>query len=62
MSNNTLALPQRDGSKQRLWLTRFVGSGSTSNIWECRFHNCGDLFAVKVIEVLLPSDAGSRQP
>jgi len=62
MSNNTLALPQCAESKQRLWLTRFVASGSTGNVWECRFdNNCNDLFAVKVVEVLLPSDAGSRQ-
>ena len=61
MSNNTLALPQRTESKQCLWLTPFVASGSTGNVWECRFDNCDDLFAVKVVEVLLPSDAGSRQ-
>jgi hypothetical protein len=62
MSNNTLALPQcARSSKQRLWLTRFVASGSTGNVWECRFDNSDDLFAVKVVEVLRPSDAGSRQ-
>ena len=61
MSNNTLALPQHAGRKQRLWLTRFVGSGSTGNVWECRFDNCDDLFAVKVVEMLLPSDADRRQ-
>ena len=61
MSNNTLALPQRAESKQRLWLTRFVAAGSTGNVWECRFDNCDDLFAVKVVEVLLSSDSGSRQ-
>jgi hypothetical protein len=46
--------------KQRLWLTRFLASGSTGNIWECRFDNCDDLFAVKISEDLR-SDAGSRQ-
>ena len=61
MSNNTLALPHRAEGKQRLWLTCFVGSGSTGNVWECRFDNCDDLFAVKVVEVLLLSDVGSRQ-
>ncbi|KAM6493293.1 hypothetical protein JOM56_011427 [Amanita muscaria] len=62
MSNNTLVLPQcARNSKQRLWLTRFIGSGSTGNVWECRFDNCDDLFAVKVVEVLRPSDAGSRE-
>jgi hypothetical protein len=61
MSNSTL-LPQcaRSG-KERLWLTRFIASGSTGNVWECRFDNCDDLFAVKVVEVLRLSDAGSRR-
>ena len=62
MSNNTLALPQCvKSSKQRLWLTRFVASGSTGNDWECRFDNCDNLFAIKAVEVLRPSDASSRQ-
>ena len=51
MSNNTLALPLCVKSgKQRLWLTRFLGSGSTGNAWECRFDDCDDLFAAKVVE------------
>jgi len=62
LSNNTLALPQcAESGNQRLWLTRFVASGSTGNVWECCFDNCDDLFAVKVVEVLRPSDAGSRR-
>jgi hypothetical protein len=62
LSNNTLALPQcAESGNQRLWLTRFVASGSTGNVWKCRFDNCDDLFAVKVVELLRPSDAGSRQ-
>ena len=62
MSNNTLALPLCVKSgRQRLWLTRFLGSGSTGNAWECRFDDCDDLFAAKVVEVLRPSDADSRQ-
>ncbi|KIL58501.1 hypothetical protein M378DRAFT_170490 [Amanita muscaria Koide BX008] len=62
MSNNTLVLPQcARSSKQRLWLTRFVASGSTGNVWQCRFDNCDELFAVKVVEMLRLSDAGSRQ-
>ncbi|KAM6493282.1 hypothetical protein JOM56_011416 [Amanita muscaria] len=62
MSNNTLVLPQcARSSKQCLWLTRFIASGSTGNVWQCRFDNCDDLFAVKVVEVLRPSDAGSQQ-
>jgi hypothetical protein len=60
MSNDTL--PLRPGSsKQHLWLTRFVASGSTGNVWECRLDDLDDLFAVKVVEELRPSDAGSRQ-
>ena len=62
MSNNTLALPQcAESGNQRLWLTRFVASGSTGNVWKCRFDNSDDLFSVKVVELLRPSDAGSRQ-
>jgi hypothetical protein len=48
-------------SKRRLWLTRFVGSGSTGNVWQCRFGNSDDLFAVKIVEVLRRSDADRRQ-
>jgi hypothetical protein len=60
--NNTLALPQCSGSrKPRLWLTRFVGSGSTGNVWQCHFDNVDDMFAIKVVEVLRHSDAASRQ-
>ncbi|KIL54825.1 hypothetical protein M378DRAFT_91869 [Amanita muscaria Koide BX008] len=61
LSNNTPVFPACARSKQRLWLTRFIASGSTGNVWECRFDNCDDLFAVKIVEVLRPSDAGSRQ-
>ena len=62
MSNNTLALPRGVQSrKQRLWLTRFIASGSTGNVWKCRFDNCDNLFAVKVVEVLRSSDADSRK-
>ena len=31
------------------------------SVWKCRFDNCDDLFAVKVVELLRPSDASSRQ-
>ena len=62
LSNNTLVLPQcAESGNQRLWLTRFVASGSTGNVWKCRFDMCDDLFAVKVVEASRPSDAGSRQ-
>ncbi|KAF8461811.1 kinase-like domain-containing protein [Russula ochroleuca] len=65
LSNNTLALPMSDrndlNGKQRLWLTRFVGSGSTGRVWQCHFDDSDDLFAVKIVELLCPSDADSRQ-
>jgi hypothetical protein len=62
MPNNLLVLPQcARSSKQHLWLTRFVASRSTGNVWECRFDNCDDSFVVKVVKVLLFSDADSRQ-
>ncbi|KIM80579.1 hypothetical protein PILCRDRAFT_73114 [Piloderma croceum F 1598] len=62
MSNNTLVLPQcARNSKPRLWLTRFVASGSTGNAWQCRFDNSDDLFTAKIVEVLHRSDADSRQ-
>jgi len=61
-SNNKLALPQcARNSKRRLWLTRFLGSGSTGNVWQCNFDNSDDLFAVKIVEVLRRSDADKRQ-
>lgn len=61
-SNNTLALPQCSGSgKPRLWLTRFVGFGSTGNVWQCHFDNSDDLFAAKIVELIRRSDAASRQ-
>lgn len=65
ISNITLALPQHAGSprsaKQRLWLTRLVGWGSTDSVWQCRFDMCDDLFAAKIAEVLSPNDANRRQ-
>ena len=61
-SNNILALPQcAQNGNRRLWLTRFVGSGSTGNAWQCRFGDSDDLFIVKVVEVLRHDDADKRQ-
>jgi hypothetical protein len=37
-----------------------VASGSTGNVWECRFDRFDKLFAVKVVEMLSTSDADSR--
>jgi hypothetical protein len=61
LSNNTRLNQRfaRDGM-ERLWLTRFIASGSTGNVWECRLDSGDKLFAVKVVEMLRPSDADSR--
>ncbi|KIM81472.1 hypothetical protein PILCRDRAFT_8818 [Piloderma croceum F 1598] len=60
--NNTLALPQCSGTRNpRLWLTRFVGFGSTGNVWQCHFDNSDDLYAIKIVELLCHSDAASCQ-
>jgi hypothetical protein len=62
VANNTLVLPGcTENSKARLWLTRFVASGSTGNVWQCRFDNSDDSFAAKIVEVSRRSDADSRQ-
>ena len=51
-----------DGNGQRrLWLTRFIGFGSTGKVWKSRFDNSDDSFAVKIVELLYPSDMDSRQ-
>lgn len=63
-SNNTFVLPKcaQDGNgKRRLWLTRFIGFGSTGNVWKCRFDNSDSLFAIKVVELLRRSDVGRQQ-
>ena len=44
-----------------MWLTHFVGSGSTGNIWQCQFDSNDDLFTIKIIEQLHPSDTASCQ-
>jgi hypothetical protein len=60
--NNVFAIPlwaRKD--KLRLWFTRFIASGSTGSVWECRFSTSYDSFAAKVVEVLRPSDTEKRQ-
>jgi hypothetical protein len=62
MSNNVLALPPRArNDKLRLWFTRYIASGSTGNVWECRFDTSYDSFAAKIVEMLRPSDTEKRQ-
>ena len=62
MSNNSLAIPQWAGNdKIRLWFTRYIASGSTGNVWQCRFDTSYHSFAAKVVEVLRPSDTENRQ-
>lgn len=48
-------------TQQRLWLTRFIGSGSTGKVWQSHLDNSDDSFAVKIVELLYPSDIDSRQ-
>jgi hypothetical protein len=62
LSNNTFALPVSDRNGQRrLWLTRFIGLGSTGKVWQGHFDNSDDSFAIKIVELLYPSDMDSRQ-
>jgi hypothetical protein len=62
MSNNVLAIPPcARNDKLRLWFTGFIASGSTGNVWQCRFDTSYDSFAAKVVEVLRPSDTEKRQ-
>jgi hypothetical protein len=59
MSNNSLAIPPcARNDKLRL---RFIASGSTGNVWQCRFDTSYDSFAAKIVEVLRPSDT-EKQP
>lgn len=61
-SNNILALPLcANNGNRRLWLTRFVGSGSTGNAWQCCFDGSVDFLVVKIVEVLRRADADKRQ-
>ncbi|KAH9042056.1 hypothetical protein EDB85DRAFT_1857198 [Lactarius pseudohatsudake] len=64
LPNNTFVLPhcaKNGNGNQRLWLTRHIGSGSTGSVWECRFDNSDDLFAIKVIELQRRSDVERQQ-
>jgi hypothetical protein len=62
MLNNMLALPLcARNDKPRLWLTCFIASGLTGNIWQCHFDNSNDSFAAKIIEVLCPSETENQQ-
>lgn len=60
--NNTLALPvpNRTG-KQCLWLTHFLGFGSTGRVWKCHFDNNNGLYAIKIVELLCASSTDSRE-
>ncbi|KAH9179320.1 kinase-like domain-containing protein [Lactarius sanguifluus] len=64
LPNNTFVLPhcgENGSGKQRLWLTHHIGSGSTGSVWECRFDDSDDLFAIKVIELQRTSDVKRQQ-
>jgi hypothetical protein len=38
-----------------------IGHGSTGSVWKCHFDDFEKLFAVKVVEVLRPSDLEARK-
>ena len=62
--DNKLFLPlfAEDGdTKQRLWLTRVIGSGSTGIVWQCYPDGSDGLYAIKVVERLCRSDAERLQ-
>ncbi|KIK09865.1 hypothetical protein K443DRAFT_127259 [Laccaria amethystina LaAM-08-1] len=60
--NNMLALPQcAKSGNRRLWLTHFVGSGSTGNVWQCHFDGSIDFFIAKVVDVLCLADTDKQQ-
>ncbi|KAH9004932.1 hypothetical protein EDB86DRAFT_3186805 [Lactarius hatsudake] len=64
LPNNTLVLPhcaENGNGNRRLWLTRHIGAGSTGSVWECRFDNSDDLFAIKVIELQRRSGVERQQ-
>jgi hypothetical protein len=62
MSNKVLTIPPcARNNKRRLWFTRFIASGSTGNVWQCRFDASYDSLAAKIVEVLRPSDTEKRQ-
>ena len=62
MSNNVFAIPPcARNDKLRLWFTRFIASGSTGSVWQCRFDTSYDSFAAKTVEVLRSSDIEKRK-
>jgi serine/threonine protein kinase len=52
---------ENGNEKRRLWLTQFIGFGSTGQVWKCRFDHSDDLYAIKIIESLRGSDAECQQ-
>jgi hypothetical protein len=59
LPNNKLVLPlfaKNGDRKQRLWLTRVIGSGSTGTVWQCHSDKSDGLYAIKVAELLCRSD------
>lgn len=53
-------MSDRNGQR-RLWLTRFIGFGSTGKVWRSNLDYSDDSFAVKIVELLRPSDVDSQQ-
>ena len=42
-------------------MTHFLGHGSTGDVWECHFDDFEKPFAVKVVQVLHPSNIEARK-
>lgn len=56
---NTYAHPlciKNGNKKRRLWLTQFIGFGSTGHVWKCHLDDDDTLYAIKVVEPLRGSD------
>jgi hypothetical protein len=62
LSNDKPALPPC-AENRRVWLTRPIGSGSSGDVWQCHFDgtDTNTSFAIKIVEVLRPSDEDRRR-
>ena len=48
-----------ESRETHFWLTEFVGSGSTGNLWKSCFDNRDEFFAIKIAEPLCSFEATS---
>jgi hypothetical protein len=64
LPNITLApslFTENENEKRRLWLTQFIGYGSTGHVWKCRFDGSDNLYAIKVVESLRGREVERQQ-